>query len=54
MIDTVEMNTYYETEFKNRSVSGEYKDLWFKKGDNTLSWVGAISELEVDEYSRWI
>ena len=54
VIDTVEMNTYYETEFKNRSVSGEYKDLWFKKGDNTLSWVGAISELEVDEYSRWI
>ena len=54
IIDTVEMNTMYEDTFLNRSVSGDYNDLWFSKGDNDLSWTGNISQIEIDEYSRWI
>lgn len=54
ILDTVEMNAYFNNTYLNRSVSGDFDDLWMKKGINTLSWTGNISELIVDEYSRWI
>lgn len=54
VLDTVEMNAYCGDTLLNRAVSGEYSNLWLKKGTNVLSWTGNVSKIEVDEYSRWV
>lgn len=56
MIDVGEMNAYVNGSgiFANRAVSGDYGALRLKPGSNILSWTGAVSELTVSDYSRWI
>lgn len=42
-----------EGNFLNRLVSGDYANLSLKKGTNTLSWTGNMSQISVSKYSRW-
>lgn len=53
-IDVNEMNAYQDDVLMNRYVTGDYDNLIFKMGKNILSWTGNVSEIEVEDYSRWI
>lgn len=55
-INTQTMNAYNTTSgaFMNRSVSGDYSNLYLKAGANTLSWDGNITKIEISYCSRWI
>lgn len=53
-IDSAGMNAYHGETLKNRQVKGDYANLAFKVGENILSWTGNVTELKIDDYSRWI
>lgn len=53
-IDAEDMNAYRGSELKNRYVRGNYDDVKLKQGKNTISWIGNIERIEIENFSRWI
>ncbi len=53
-IDTNNMNAYNGSTLLNRNVSGSYDNFKLNVGNNTISWSGSITQIEIDNYSRWI
>lgn len=53
-IDTNNMNAYNGTTLLNRNVAGSYDNFKLNVGNNTISWSGSITQIEIDNYSRWI
>ena len=53
-LDGEKMNAYHDEALANRSVSGNYENLKLKSGTNMISWVGNVSEIDVENVSRWI
>lgn len=56
IIDTEAMNAYgLDNTLLNRFVIGNYDNIKLNKGNNTISFIGgSVSQLKVDDYSRWI
>lgn len=54
VIDSAQMNAYKDGILKNRQVTGSYDNLAFGIGNNVIEWSGNLTELDVDNYSRWI
>lgn len=53
-IDTNNMNAYNGSTLLNRNVTGSYDNFKLNVGNNTISWSGTITQIEIDNYSRWI
>lgn len=53
-IDAEEMNAYHGDTLMNRYVSGDYSDLKLNIGENVLSCSGNVTEIKVEDYSRWV
>ena len=53
-IDTNNMNAYNGSTLLNRNVTGSYDNFKLNVGNNNISWSGAITQIEIDNYSRWI
>lgn len=55
-IDTANMEAYNQntSELMNRSVTGDYDNLYLNAGSNTISWTGTITEIQITNYSRWL
>ena len=53
-LDGIEMNAYQGNTLLNRIVAGDYKNLQLKTGVNTISWVGNVTQVKVENVSRWI
>lgn len=53
-IDTNNMNAYNGNVLLNRNVIGSYDNFKLNVGKNTISWSGSITQIEIDNYSRWI
>lgn len=54
IIDTNNMNAYNGNTLLNRNVTGSYDNFKLNVGNNNISWSGAITQIEIDNYSRWI
>ena len=54
IIDTNQMEAYYENTLLNRSVVGDYDQFQLLVGSNTISWTGTITQINIQNYSRWI
>lgn len=54
IIDTNKMEAYNGNELLNRSVIGDYDNFKLNTGSNTISWTGTITEINIQNYSRWI
>ena len=55
IINCAEMNAYNSQGILlNRLVSGDYDNIKLKVGNNTLSFIGNVTKVIVDDYSRWI
>lgn len=55
VIDSEAMNAYDTSgNYLNRLVTGDYENLRFKAGVNTLTVSGSITNVSVKNYSRWI
>lgn len=53
-IDTNLMEAYNGTTLLNRIVTGNYDNFKLNIGTNTISWSGTITQIKVENYSRWI
>lgn len=53
-LDGQKMNAYQGNILMNRSVAGDYANLVLNVGTNTISWVGNVTQIEVENVSRWI
>ena len=53
-IDAEEMNAYNGDTLMNRHVSGDYSDLTLNVGENVISCSGDVTEIKVEDYSRWV
>ena len=55
-LDINNMNAYNPTNnvFMNRSVTGNYDNFVLNVGLNTISWTGTITQIQIENYSRWI
>lgn len=53
-IDTNNMNAYNGSTLLNRNVTGSYDNFKLNVGKNTISWSGNISQIQINNYSRWI
>lgn len=55
-IDVNNMNAYNPSnnEFMNRQVVGNYDNFKLPIGKNTISWTGSITQIKIQNFSRWI
>lgn len=53
-IDTNLMEAYNDTQLLNRYISGDYDNFQLNVGLNNISWTGDITEIQINNYSRWI
>ena len=53
-IDTARMEAYKDGILKNRLVTGDYESVYLSAGENTISWSGSVTSINVEQYSRWI
>lgn len=53
-IDTNNMNAYNGSTLLNRNVAGSYDNFKLSVGNNTISWSGTITQIEISNYSRWL
>ena len=53
-LDGAQMNAYQGDILMNRSVAGDYNNLVLNVGTNKISWVGNVTQVEVENVSRWI
>lgn len=56
VINASEMNAYSSdgSTLLNRLVSGNYDNIRLKVGNNSITYTGSVSEIRIDNYSRWI
>lgn len=55
-IDTNNMEAYNTSTqaLMNRSITGDYNNLYLNAGKNTIYWTGTITQIAIKNYSRWI
>lgn len=55
-IDINNMNAYNPTtnNFMNRQVTGNYDNFQLNVGKNIISWTGTITQIKIQNFSRWI
>ena len=51
-IDSLEEEAYLDGIYKNRNMLGEFPKL--EVGNNTISWTGTLTKIEIDPKSRWL
>ena len=55
ILDSTEMNAYSpDNTLLNRAVTGNYDNLVLKSGKNTISYSGTLTQIAVNNYSRWL
>ena len=52
VIDSEKQDAYCGDILKNRYMTGEFPI--FEKGNNVVSWSGAIESIKIERYSRWL
>ena len=54
-LDATEMNAYNPNNLlMNRKVTGNYDNLVLKSGKNSISYTGTVTQIAVNNYSRWL
>lgn len=53
-IDTNLMEAYNNGVLMNRQVTGNYDNFALNVGTNTISWTGSVTEIDIQNYSRWL
>lgn len=53
-IDTALMEAYSDSILKNRKVAGDYDNFNLKIGVNNITWLGTVTKITLNNYSRWI
>lgn len=52
VLDSEKQDAYLNNTLKNRNMSGDFPV--FEKGNNVISWSGAVESIQITKYSRWL
>lgn len=52
VLDSERQDAYLNNTLKNRNMSGDFPV--FEKGNNVISWSGAVESIQITKYSRWL
>ena len=52
IVDSLKEEAYLEGVYKNRNMPGEFPKL--EVGNNTISWTGTLTKIEIEPKSRWL
>lgn len=52
MLDSEQQDAYWNGVLKNRNMNGDFPI--FSKGNNIISWSGALESITITRYSRWL
>lgn len=52
LINSLEEEAYYENEYRNRNMIGEFPKL--EVGTNEITWTGNLTKIEIEPKSRWL
>lgn len=52
LLDCEKQDASWNNVLKNRNMIGEFPI--FQKGNNTVSWSGAVKSIKIEKYSRWL
>lgn len=52
LLDSEKQDAYWDNTLKNRNMIGEFPI--FAKGNNVVSWSGAVESIKIEKYSRWL
>lgn len=53
-IDTIKEDAYKGVILKNRQMIGDFNNIRLQPGQNTITWIGNLTKIEVEPKSRWI
>lgn len=53
-VDAVKEDAYKGTILKNRQMTGEFENIRLQPGENTITWTGNLTQIDVDAKSRWL
>ena len=53
-LDGATLNAYKGDTLKNRSVTGNLKNIWLPVGNWYISWTGTVTKIVIKDESRWI
>ena len=53
-IDIEKMEAYNNGILKNRLITGNYDNFALLPGNNTISFTGTVTKIEIENYSRWL
>ena len=53
-LDGASRNSYQGEIFMNRSVVGNLDNLVLNIGTNNISWTGNVTQIEIENFSRWV
>lgn len=53
-IDIEKMEAYKEGILKNRLITGNYDNFTLLPGNNSISFTGTVTKIEIENYSRWL
>ena len=53
-IDTETLDAYDTNGLVNRSITGDYKNLFLDVGKSTFTWSGTLTQVKIKKASRWL
>lgn len=53
-IDTIKEDAYKGVILKNRQMIGDFNNIKLQPGQNTITWTGNLTKIEIEPKSRWL
>ena len=53
-IDAEQMEAVKDNSLMNRRVTGDYSNFVLQTGENTITFTGTVTEVQISNYSRWL
>ena len=53
-IDTIKEDAYKGVVLKNRQMIGDFNNIRLQPGQNTITWTGNLTKIEIEPKSRWL
>ena len=53
-IDSAQMNAYKGDTLMNRYIVGDYENIVLDVGTNEISWTGDLTDIKIEDYTRYI
>lgn len=53
-VDAIKEDAYKGVVLKNRQMIGDFNNIRLQSGQNTITWIGNLTKIEIEPKSRWL